>query len=456
VSVNKPIRSCIILSCVILFCACGAKLPGQENASSGQDRNARVNRNDATDKKLPDWPKWRGPDNDGISKETDFDPDAIKDINNLIVNDHPRVTWKQKIGRGYSGISIAGNYLYTMGYFRGKSANFGLDVVYCLEADTGREVWTLTYSCSLSEYAGPRATPLVENGKVYTLSQGGHLFCLDAENGGVYWYVDLKAKFGYVDRQMPNEFGYCLPPVIYKDILIINAHESGIALNKNTGETIWTSPNAQAGYATPVVFPYKNKYYAAIFGGAKLSIVEVETGTVFASYDWPTPYQSNIADPVIVGDTIWISASYNMGYARLKLEGNTLKPIYEVKGKGQIGHQMGPGILMNGYYYAHDNWYYYNRPEYRCFNFNTGEITWRLGRVQGSVTAIGDKLLFLDEDSRLAVVSPNPVKYTEIASCYLGRKTMGQWLSPPIYVRSHLFIRDYEGDIFSIDLSKKK
>jgi outer membrane protein assembly factor BamB len=426
--------------------SCGANNAGfTEGQSTGGNTNSRL-----------DWPKWRGPDNDGISKGSDWDPMLLKGVDNLIVNNNPLVKWKQKIGRGYSGIAVVGKYLYTMGYLRGKSATWGLDIVYCLDVETGKEVWTLTYPCSLPEYAGPRATPLVDEGKVYTLSHDGQLYCLDAGSGAVFWFVDVEKKFGYKKRTPPEEFGFCMPPAIDKDILLINAHESGIALNKRTGEALWSSANEVAGYATPVFFQYDGKTYAAIFAGSKLYVVVAETGVIYASYDWPTPYESNFADPVVKDGTIFISSSYDMGYARFRLEKNKLVPIYKVTGKGQIGHQMGPGVLIGNYYYSNENWYVYHRPEYRCINFETGEIMWRLPTAQGSVCAIGDKLLFLNENGRLAVVEPRPDKYTEIVSCNLGRKTNGQWFTLPTFVRSQLFLRDYEGDIFCLDLAKKK
>ena len=94
------------------------------------------------------------------------------------------------MGKGLSSVSVKGRYAYTLGNANGK------DTVWCLEAETGKKVWSFSYDCGPGSYPGPRATPTVDGGVVYTLSREGHLFAFDAGNGKVRWRRHLVKDFG--------------------------------------------------------------------------------------------------------------------------------------------------------------------------------------------------------------------------------------------------------------------
>ena len=126
-----------------------------------------------------DWPRWRGPNGDGISQETDWNPEAL--AGGL------KILWKTNVELGSSNIVIRGEHLYVIGN------NFsGDDIVFCLNVETGKEVWRYSYPCGMGNGGdGPQTAQAVDGKHVYTLSVEGHVFCFNAKNGKVRWERDL-------------------------------------------------------------------------------------------------------------------------------------------------------------------------------------------------------------------------------------------------------------------------
>ena len=168
----------------------------------------------------PGWPRWRGPNGDGISMETDWDPEALVG--------GTKILWKTNIGLGFSNVAIKDNRLYTMGLKERKPT------VFCLNAETGKELWR----SSTESKGDPQSTPTIDGKYVYALDNEGVLLCLRARNGKVRWRKDLVEE--YKTEKIP--YGYSGSPVIVDDLVILNVNTAGIALNKNTGDLVWVSP----------------------------------------------------------------------------------------------------------------------------------------------------------------------------------------------------------------------
>ncbi len=186
----------------------------------------------------PDWPCFRGPGRDGVSLETDLNFDWPAG--------GPKVLWKKNVGTGYSSIAVAVGRAYARGNREGR------DTVYCLDAETGIEVWKHSYDCPLlpRNYAGgPGATPFVDGERVYAFSKVGVIFSLEASTGKLVWRRDVSKDPG----SKTPDWGFEGSPVVLGNRLYLNAGTAGLCLDKATGETIWTSdPAGQAGYSTPV------------------------------------------------------------------------------------------------------------------------------------------------------------------------------------------------------------
>ena len=138
-----------------------------------------------------DWPNWRGANLDGISTETDWNTDWTKK--------DPQVLWKDKVGIGYSSMAVADGKVVTLG---NKSKK---DTIYCFDAVTGEIAWTHEYDAPIIAKfykGGPGGTPTIDNGKVYSLSKVGHLWCLDLKSGDVLWSKNLVKDHGAKKRHL--------------------------------------------------------------------------------------------------------------------------------------------------------------------------------------------------------------------------------------------------------------
>ena len=139
-----------------------------------------------------DWPNWRGPDYDGISKETGWDPAMLKD--------GVEPLWKASLGTGFSAVAVSNGKVFAMGNTaKSKGDPEQLDVVYCFDAVAGKELWTHIYVNQLDPKhyeGGTLASPTVDAGKVYTVSKDGKAFCLDAKTGDVIWEKNVLDDFG--------------------------------------------------------------------------------------------------------------------------------------------------------------------------------------------------------------------------------------------------------------------
>ena len=228
-----------------------------------------------------DWPRWRGPNGDGISTEKDWDA--------LAVNNENKPLWTAQVGRGFSAVTVADGRAVTMGNIKDT------DVIFCFDAQTGKELWTYKYAESLGAKwydGGTHGTPTIADGKVYVLSKFGKAFCLALADGKVIWQKGLKMK--------TPEWGFAGSPVIVGDKVIYNVSDHGIALNKTTGQEIWAGENKPSGYSTAVVEVKDNQTVIYLFNSDSLRCVNADTGDVLWSYPWKTQYDVNAADGKLI------------------------------------------------------------------------------------------------------------------------------------------------------------
>ena len=176
-----------------------------------------------------DWPRFRGPNLDGISAETEWKTEG-----------EIEVLWKAQVGLGHAGFVIADGRAITTGH-NGKDT----DTVFCFDAVSGKEIWKHSYPHPLDDLyypGGTTGTPTIDDDVIYHLARRGQLFCLEAANGKVRWSRDLTKDLGY---DMPT-WGFTGSPLIVGDHLYLNAGDAGLALNKGDGSVIWKSKNGEA------------------------------------------------------------------------------------------------------------------------------------------------------------------------------------------------------------------
>lgn len=371
-----------------------------------------------------DWPNWRGPDHNGISKETDWNPAAVSAA---------KIAWKAEVGAGYSAVSVANGKVYTMGNF-----NKDTDAVSCLNAADGKQVWRHEYKEPLAPkyYSGGcSATPTVQDGKVYTVSKSGKVFCLNADTGKVIWQKEYKAK--------SPTWGFASSGLIQGKAVIFNAGTSGVAYDKDSGAEIWNSGNEPCGYATPVPFTHKGKACIAIFAKDSLMSVNPVDGKVIWTYPWQTEHDCNIADPVISDGQVYITSGYGRGASVIDFSGAEPKKVWE--NKNMRTHMSGP-VLIKGYVYGFDD----NR--LACLDWKTGDSKWTEKSPQkGALMAAGDKLIVMGESGRLAIAEANPSAYKEIAAAEV---LDGRCWTMPVLSGGRIYARNADGRLVCVDVRK--
>jgi len=375
-----------------------------------------------------DWFSWRGPHANGISDETGWNPKGAKSL------------WTKELGVGYSSVSVKDGHLYTMGHEPGEDKS-GTDTVYCLDARTGKKIWTHTYSCKTGNYKGPRATPVVDGASLYTVSREGRVICFNAASGKVKWETDVLEKTGIENIR----WGISSSAVIEGDLLLLNMGDAGTALEKETGKIAWKS-DGKHSYASPVVFDHKGKRCAAIFSTPGLQVVEAKTGKKIAALDWTTKYDINGADPMVLGDRIFISSGYKHGCAMLDFSSGKLKPIWENE---IMQNQFSSSVYIDGYIYGIDG-QTKKKGFLRCISAKDGSEVWEMPIGFGSLIAAGGKLIALGEDGTLYFAEVSPKKYNEISRFETGLSKLC-W-TPPVLANGIVYCRNDKGTLVAVDV----
>lgn len=370
-----------------------------------------------------DWPVWRGPNANGISAETGLSPKSAKQL------------WTKELGVGYSSVSVKGDHLYTMGHAD------GIDTIYCLDAKSGAERWTYTYPCETGKFKGPRATPIIDGSQLYSVSREGLVLCLDATSGKLNWKTDTLSQTGTEN----NRWGIASSGVIEGDLLLLNIGDAGVALNKDTGKILWKSSGI-ASYATPVIFEHNGKRVAAIFSAPGLQIVDPATGKKIADYPWETKYKINGADPLVIGDRIFISSGYDRECAMLDFSTGKLKKLWN---SDVMKNQFSSSIYLDGYIYGIDG-QTKKKGFLRCIDAKDGSEKWSMPIGFGSLIAADGKLIALSERGTLYFAELTPKAYNEIAQFETGLSQLC-W-TPPVLANGIIYCRNDKGSLVAIDV----
>jgi outer membrane protein assembly factor BamB len=371
-----------------------------------------------------DWPQWRGPERNGVSRETGWQwPKA-----------GPRRLWSAQVGEGFSAVAVWQGRLYTMGNRNGQ------DVVSCLNAGSGRVIWTHRYPCPVGDYGGPRATPTVHSGRVYTLSREGQAFCLDAGSGRPVWSKDLRRE----TRAETPKWGFAGSPLVVGNRVIYNVGAAGTAVDRETGRVLWRSSPSTAGYASPIACTVGGRPCVALFVASGLVGVAPDTGRILFDHRWQTEYDVNAADPVFWGDTVFISSNYNQGGALLRLGRGRPQVLWQNR---VMRNHANSSVLVGGHLYGNDE------NTLKCVDARTGQERWRRrGIGKGGLIAAGGRLLVLTERGGLLLVQATAGRYTELAQANILGGTC--WTAPTL-ANGLLYARNQEGELVCMDLRRK-
>lgn len=378
------------------------------------------------------WPHWLGPDYNGISPETGWRADWS--------DKPPQVLWRGNVGTGYSSISAADGRIYTMGH---KAGN---ETVYCLDAATGKEIWKQTYPAQLVNHlnaGGPGATPTIDGEFLYTNSRDGKLICFEIKTGNIVWQKDLTKAY---QMKVP-EWGFTCSPLILGDKLLIEAGRL-VALDKKTGNELWKSTPHMPGYGTPAAFDIEGTVYLALLNNDCLTIARADDGKEVATFDWPSPFDTNSTTPIIDGKTIFISSGYRKGCALLDFENLQLKARYTNR---DMKNHFNNSVLYQKHFYGMDGNSNLGRiVRLTCLDQQTGKIKWReAGFGCGSLLIADGKLIILSDEGTLVTAQASPDSYREISRF---KVLDHQCWTVPVLSDGRLYCRDSAGNLACVDL----
>jgi outer membrane protein assembly factor BamB len=376
-----------------------------------------------------DWPWYRGPSHDGISRETDW--------NSNWGTTGPKVLWKKSIGIGFSTTAVAEGRAYNMG-----NSNRKTDTIYCFDARTGAELWKHAYPSPLEpKYyeGGTLSTPTVAGGKVYVLGKMGDFFCLDAETGKVLWQKQLNKELGFA---LPT-WHFSSSTLIVDDKAILNLGTAGLALNKDTGEVLWHNGKDKCGYATPVPFTMDGRPGLALFGEVTLVAVSPTDGKKLWEYPWKTQYEVNAADPVILGNQVFVTTGYKRGCGLLEVHGTNVKKVWENK---VMAMQINCPVVWEGFVYGFDE------NVFKCLRLQDGHEQWAdKGLGKGSLMMSADgRLIIMSERGELVIAQVDPQKFNVLARAQILPKT--KCWTAPVLANGRIYARNTAGDFVCVDV----
>jgi outer membrane protein assembly factor BamB len=382
-----------------------------------------------------DWPCWRGPHHDGISRETGllkaWPPQG------------PKVLWRGDLAGGYSSVVVAGGRLFT----QAKDGNE--DLVLGFDARTGAKLWEHRYPCAYAHYpsldkrflTGPKATPAVDGDRVYATGNTGRLQCLDARSGQLVWERDL---LKLANRPCPA-YGYCNSPLVSGDRLFVHPGggkgNSVAALDKRDGRVVWQALDDRIGWATPVSIRVAGEPQVVYFTGQGAVGVAPADGRLRWRFDWKTDFDINAATPVYADGCLFLSSDYGRGGVLLRLKaGGDPEVIW--KSRAMENH-FSTSVLYRGHLYG------FSTSRLRCVEFKTGAVKWdKAGLGRGSLVVADGRLIVLGEQGQLVLADATPEGYRERAR---WRALDGTCWSVPVLANGRLYLRN-ERRLLALDL----
>lgn len=389
-----------------------------------------------------DWPQWRGVNRDGVWHESagvgPFPADGLK------------VTWRVPVGRGWSSPVVAKGRVYVTDLE--LAAPVAWERMLCLEEGTGRRLWQHRYAAKYPEWAfapdagGPRATPLVEGGRVYTLGALGALFCLEVATGQVVWERDLEK-----DYQVPEFSGITGSPLIEDDLLILNIYGKPgacvVAFVKTTGEERWRALHDTFSYSTPAVLSAGGQRQLIVWSQEAVTALNPRTGEVWWREMVRTPGDMAVATPVFLEDRLYAGGLMFQLDAKAPTA-TVLWPESRVATRRVLSNTSTP-LLRPGYLYSART-----TGQLVCLEAASGKVLWETNSVTSlkngasiHLTETSDAVLLYTDQGNVIRARMSADGYVEIGRARLlepthpfnGRNVI--W-PPPAYANGHIVARN--------------
>jgi len=399
-----------------------------------------------------DWPQWRGPERDGVWRETglieEFEAPQLE------------LTWSVPIAGGYSGPTVADGRVYVSDRLESPEE---VERVHCFDAQTGKALWSHTYACvykRISYEAGPRASVLIDDGRAYSLGTMGHLFCFDAASGEVQWKKDLKQEY---EIRMPG-WGITAAPIIHEELLIVPVSGLGeaylVAFDRKSGEEVWAALPDRGNYSAPIIIEHGGKPTLVNWTGDRIVGIDPDEGTLAWEYPFPaTTMPLGVADPVLSNDMLFFTGFYDGSLVlQLDHEERSVKELWKQRGQNEIRtlalhSTISTPLVQDGHVYGVDSY-----GEFRCLELETGKRIWEDSSAVPKArwatihfVSNADRVWMFNDRGELIIARLSPEGFDEISRAKLIEPTRGQlgrrdgvaW-SHPAFANRHVFARSDE------------
>jgi outer membrane protein assembly factor BamB len=397
-----------------------------------------------------DWPQWRGPERDGVSKETGLLKEWPKD--------GPKLLWQvTDIDYGYSTPAVAGERLYLLSN-KGNDDEF----VQALNTKDGQRVWSQRLG-KVGPNIGPqypaaRSTPTVDGERLYALGSDGDLACLETAKGEVRWKKNLRGDFG----GQPGRWAYAESPLIDGDQLVCTPggkEATLVALNKNSGEVVWKCAvpgGDQAAYSSIVAAEAGGiKQYVQLLGNGLVG-VDAKTGKFLWRYDKTAKGSPAVIPTPVAHDGYVYSSAARVGGGLVKLKAKDgaveAEPVYF---KASLPTSIGGAVRIG------DHLYGTTTRGLQCVEFTTGNEKWQDKCVGAGAICAADGMLYIHgENGMVALVEAKPEAYREKGRFGpAGRpkhtRPMEQAWAYPVVANGRLYLRDL-GVLWCYDIKGEK
>lgn len=421
-----------------------------------------------------DWPQWRGPKRDGVWRETGIVDKLPKELKSV---------WKTPIGAGYAGPAVADGRVYVTDRQLDKGQRNplnpfdrapvgGSERILCLDAATGEPIWKIEYPCryAISYPSGPRVTPTIDNGKLYTVGAMGHFVCADAKSGEILWTKNYIRDFGTTI----NIWGMSAAPLIDGDNVIVLAggvpNACVVAMNKETGAVLWKALEAKdPGYAPPVIFEAGGIRQLIIWNPVGIYSLDPANGKVLWQQEYEKPLKAglSIPTPIFDGRRLFVTSFYD-GPTMMDLASDrpTAKLLWQGKSHSELPdktdglHAIMPTPAFQGNYIYGVCSY----GELRCLEAETGKRLWSTFAATGEgrwwnafLIPHQDRYFLCNEQGDLITAKLTPKGYEETSRAFLiapTNKAMRRdivW-SHPAFANRRVYARN-DKEIVCVDLS---
>ena len=390
-----------------------------------------------------DWPQILGPNRNGVA-EGETLPATLPKTG-------VPIPWKHAVGSGLAGVAVAEEKVFVFHRVGDE------EVLEALAADTGKPLWKHVavshYNDSIAGDDGPRCVPVVHKNRIYTYGAEGRLTCLTAEQGKVVWSKPLaeqyKAPLGY--------FGAGSTPVIDGSRIIANvggdkAGAGIVALDLETGDEAWKAFSDQPSYSSPIIATVGQSQQVLVITRLHLVSLDPATGKVNDKIPFgargPTV---NGASPVVIGDHLFLTASYNIGAVWARLSTNQIDVVW--KSDDILSSQYPTPVVSGGLLYGIDGRQDIGRARLRCLDPQKEKILWsEEGFGMATLILAGDKLLCWKTNGELALVNARSDRFERLGETSI---CTGSTRALPALSNGRLFVRN-ESHLYCVDLHARK